>query len=753
MESTISSALAVSASYPKSLEACAKLPARPFDDSFSGEDVSDCHSPGINPCLSNGWERFRLRLAQRTARRTLLDAKSTTVTSSSTVTGLSFGSGVRHRHHSSSWSPNFGEGRARRTRFAFAYKREKMLTHERLHRSLLCGRVSAQSFRRQCLRAWEHGQAITGSFSQSFGNGIDAFTYTKRESTLFSRSNSSLPGSTLAPAAFLSRVGEAWFLRRWLACWQRRGRRYHQLQIAGRFSDRNMSHLALANLFLYRGRRRRARMAEQKGDAFHARRLLSCWDFLARERLRQQKMTPFRQSAIAADASSLNVTPLNTSYSSSLIDACPFTRSPGAVESIGDKADLLSTLCTLRPPPELRLLLNRAIAALESYQSRKWRTRVDDERARRFLCGKTMMTWAARTQVRAWLAQNERFAAKFYSSQRLMKACRCIFRRKRFMKFQALSMRMAHIVFARRRATIALWRLSLLTRQRKFHADAKQVMFQSQRLRAVTRAMSLLHIPAARTLCYLHSYTRAHQLKSFQRAIRAWHKRAVARRLQRKAQEKVMARAQDERVLGLKLQRWHRWMTCQQCQREAWRRGRSHFNSRLVRESLRFWARQAKLKVCTSSMGRRRLLSRHLLAWAKTVSRQGELRAMELALACRHELLVQQRVFDKWYASAWRQAQIRKACLAVAAEHHAHEMREILQQWRRNAKLQIYVKERLLACMYECLTSWMLSIQSKRMERCVWMEGKVHNEQQQKRWALRRWSARWRLNEKKPDGN
>jgi hypothetical protein len=112
---------------------------------------------------------------------------------------------------------------------------------------------------------------------------------------------------------------------------------------------------------------------------------------------------------------------------------------------------------------------------------------------------------------------------------------------------------------------------------------------------------------------------------------------------------------------------------------------------------------------------------------------------MGLALACRNELLLLQKVFGVMRDFAQEQVRLRRAYDLVTRQREERVGREVLVQWWRRARIQEYEGERFVAFVHSCLTGWMLRSQMEKGQRWACKEGAEHYERRAKGRALRWW--------------
>lgn len=217
--------------------------------------------------LVRGWRRLRAHAARRAQQRLLLGRSHQSLLAS-TVHG-----------RPGRFLPAY---RIRRVRSSYAYSREVAAAHGHA-RSLRDpshdGVAAARAFigeRLWCALLPEQQDdefSLSLSLSRSRGRGTARGAAVRLDAI---------------PAAVLARLGEVWYLHRWLHRWRRRaaqGARAHR--VAPRFHDGNLLAWGLSALFAQRKRRRHARLAWQAAEGYHTRRLMQWWEPRAQERRRR----------------------------------------------------------------------------------------------------------------------------------------------------------------------------------------------------------------------------------------------------------------------------------------------------------------------------------------------------------------------------------------------------------------------------------------------------------------------------------
>ena len=396
----------------------------------------------------------------------------------------------------------------------------------------------------------------------------------------------------------------------------------------------------------------------------------------------------------------------------------------------------------LPPPPELRLLQHRVLAALEANRTRSTLTTNAETRAIKHHLHRYLRRWARLAHTHVWIHHAHLIAEQAHELHILQKAFPLLLLRTNALRLQSLCTHTASLAWARRRATTTLWKFSLRARQQKFHRNAIEIMLQSQRLYAVTRAMSLLYAPAEKMLLHLRIFTQHHQQDTCRRALQRWHRRAAAATLARRQQQKAINLHESTSLHQALIQRWYRWMTSEQQQQQLSILATAHVSRRQVRvvlQALLEWNRRVSLLARVAVLGRRARLRRVVCAWARVMRREGEMRAVELALTCRNALLVLKKVFGVMRSQAREQARLRKAYDLVFRRREERVGREVLGYWWRRARVQEYEGERFEAFVHTCLTAWMLWSQTERGRRRAWEEGVGHYKRRVKGRALRWW--------------
>ncbi len=654
-------------------------------------------------CMRRQWARFRHRVHQQGHHRWLMRA-----------TRESFGSALRLGH---SGSRNSSQTRTRYNE-SFAYRQEVRKVHERL-RGYCQGQqrqhaLTPHDFLVHCVRAWGLASGDGGHFGPNQVLPYFSSSLSSSSSSSASTISSSSWGAAATSQVLVSRVGEAWFLRRWLWRWQPRARLHLTHNAAQRFHYRHLGHVGLATLFSHRLRRRQIRLGMREAEAFHTRRLARSWEPIAKKR---------RHQLLEAERAL-------TSFSSSLLEENDDEE--GCVSSScfsflsASSSPFASTTTQATPPfpprealpvPELRLVQHRVLAALDAACDRHARTSQARGCAMQYQTRQAMQKWSSWARVRARAQHVHMLAGRVRDAHQVRASLRRLVFRTGRRTQQRLCLHTAECAWARRHLTLALWRVGLQAHQQSYHAWAVDLMERRMRLQAVTRAMKLLKGAAAPSLSQLDRVTTWHDT---QRAARAWqHLRrgARGRQARRRAQLQALAVQETNQLHMALVRRWRPHAQASRRSGEALALAARHARDWQRRRFLLQWKRRFTLQARFVALARRSLLHRTLLAWWATVQRDGERRAMELALACRQELLLQRLTFHALRAWARRQAHLRMASLVVAERWQARVLRSTLQYWARGARVQWYEGERWRALVHAYLTTWMLHTQARKAAR------------------------------------
>ncbi len=395
----------------------------------------------------------------------------------------------------------------------------------------------------------------------------------------------------------------------------------------------------------------------------------------------------------------------------------------------------------LPPPPELRLLQHRVLTALGNNCTRNMHCTMAETFAMNHHLHRYLRRWIRRRRTHARIQRANFIATRATKVHTLRRAIPLLLRTKA-LRLHSLCIHTASLAWARRRATTTLWRLSLRARQHNVHQKAIEIMLQSRRLHAVTCAMSLLYASVQRMLLHLRAFTIYYQIESCRRTLRRWQHRAAAAAVGRLRQQKAIILHESTSLQRALLQRWSRWVASQQQEQHLLALALSHCFRRRLHVSLQKlhqWTRRAALLAHVAGLGRHARMRRVVSAWASVVRQEGELRAMGLALACRNELLLLQKVFGVMRDFAQEQVRLRRAYDLVTRQREERVGREMLVQWWRRARIQEYEGERFVAFVHSCLTVWMLRSQMEKGQRWACKEGAEHYERRAKGRALRWW--------------
>lgn len=732
--------------------------------------------PAADPFLRRAWRCFRVRLAQLAYRRHLLETINTMTTTSTCLTSPYSDHGSSNHHHRSCFGSTFSSGsksECNRVRQTYACSHERASILELLRLAKKSNYFSVQCFFAHCLQVWGHRSSSAPPPILS--------------SLSFSSSSSSPPPLILSIKlqsdhcpAVLDRVAQAWFLRRWLTRWRSRCQRHHLIDMALRFHHKNLAHLALSTLFVNRRRKQYMQLEGARADAFHVRRLVAWWEPSAKERRKQQHQQKQQQrqkqqqqeqqrdfSVFLPDVDIMLHSNSSDGTSSWLSSPFSLSSMPGMRIDMGicvegtlsvpsfsaprgskgveneDHPHPDESSFFLPPLPEIRLLQHRVLAALGTNLNRHMHCTIAENLFTNHQHHRYLRRWTRRRRTHASIQRANFIATRAHKLHTCRRALPLLLLRTNAQRLQSTCIYTANLVWARRRATTALWRLSLCARQHNVHQRAIEIMLQSQRLHAVTRAMSLLYASARKVLLHLRVFTIVHRKESCRRALRRWQRRAAAAAVGRVRQQKAVILHKSTSLQRALLQRWSPRVAFQQKKgRHLLSLASSHCLRRRLHVSLQKlqrFTRRAALLAHVAGLGLHARMRRVICAWASVVRQEGELRAMGLALACRKELLLLQKVFGVIRDLAQEQVRLRRAYNHVIRQRGERIGREVLVTWWWRARVQEYEGERFVAFVHACLTSWMLRSQMGNGQRWACKEGAEHHDRRAKRRALIWW--------------